>query len=154
VRRDRLDRRLRPLFDDLLIDALGEIGAIDELRWRLAQIPPDECGPRVWIALETCAMDRLARLGQLRNPVESFARALDLWHEVMCLYWPGASPFPAQFTERVATLAAADARHRLGSWLDRLRRTEQAMNAQQGRYPHVAVVAAERARIEAKLGIR
>ena len=115
VRRDRLDLRFRPVFDDLLIDALGEIGALDELQKRLAQIPPEECGPRVWLALETGAMGRLARLAQEKDPAESFARALNLWEDVMRLSWPAGSPYPAQFTERVAALAAADARGRLSA---------------------------------------
>jgi len=151
VHRDRLDRRLRPVLDDLLIDALGEIGAVDELQSRLARIPVQECGPRVWLALETCAMDRLARLDRERDPVESFARALDLWDEAMRLCWPQGSPFPAQFTERVAALAAADAPRRRGAWLDRLRRTGQTLAAQPVCCPHAAVVAAERARVEVQL---
>jgi len=151
VHRERLEHRLQPVLDDLLIDALQEIGAGDELRSRLAQIPPQECGPRVWLALETCAMDRLARLDQERDPVDSFARALDLWDEMMRLSWPQGSPFPAQFTERVAALAAAGVPRRRGAWLDRLRRTGQALAAQRARFPHAAVVAAERARVEAQL---
>jgi len=152
VRRDRLDRRLRPVFDDLLIDALGEIGASDELQSRLAQVPPKECGPRVWLALETCAMDRLAPLAEDRAPGESFARALNLWEEVMRLSWPAGSRFPAQLTERVAALAASDASRRRGPWLDRLRRVGEALSSQPGRFPHAAVVAAEKARVEAQLG--
>jgi len=151
VLRDRLEQRLRPVFDDLLIDALGEIGAFDELQSRLAQLPPQECGPRVWLALETCAMDRLARLVQEKDPIQSFARALSLWDEVVRLSWPAGSPFPAQFTERVAALTAADAPRRLGAWLDRLRRTGQVMAAQPGRFPHAAVIAAEQARLEGRL---
>ena len=99
-------------------------------------------------------MDRLARLDQERDPVESFARALDLWDEVMRLSWPQGSPFPAQFTERVAALAAADAYRRRGPWLDRLRRVGEALSSPPGRFPHAAVVAAERLRVEAQLGRR
>jgi len=152
VRRDRLEHHLRPVLDDLLIDALGEIGAVDELQSRLARIPAQECSPRVWLALETCAMDRLARLDEDKDPIESFARTLNLWDEVMGLSWPQGSPFPAQFTERVAALVAADVYRRRGPWLDRLRRTGQTLAAQPVRLPRAAVIEAERARVEAQLG--
>ena len=70
IRRDRLDPRLRPFFDELLIDVLEEVGAVDELMARLAQIPPAERGPRVWQAIETGAMHRLARLSDDRDTAE------------------------------------------------------------------------------------
>jgi len=151
LRRDRLDNHLRPIFDDLLIDALGEIGAFDELQTRLAQIPPEECGPRVWLALESCATIQLALLAQQSDPNQGFAKALDLWDKVLGLSWPARSPFPAQFTERVAALAAADPPRRLAAWLNRLRRIGPVLASQSRPLPHAAVVAAERARVEAQL---
>jgi hypothetical protein len=64
IRRDRLDPGLRPAYEDLLIDAMRESGAFDELQSRLARIPADERRPRVWQALESGAMSRLARLAK------------------------------------------------------------------------------------------
>jgi hypothetical protein len=153
LRRDQLDHGVRPVYDDLLIDALQESGDFEELQTRLARLPPQESSLRVWMALETCAMGQLARLNQQNDPIRGFTRALDLWDNVMRLSWPAASAFPAQFTERVAALALADPRRRLGAWLGRLRRTVQEMTAQPGRFPHAEVVAVELARLEARLGL-
>ena len=152
IRRERLDRGLRPIYDDLLIDALRESGDLDELHARLARIPPDECRPRVWQALETVSMARLARLAQDRDPARGFAQALDLWDGVIRLSWPAGSEFPAQLTERVAALVQADAPRRLGPWLERLRQAGDELAAPPGQIRHGAVVAAERARVEARLG--
>ena len=151
IRRDRLDPRLRPVYDDLLIDVLSESGAWDELQARLARIPPAECRPRVWEALENGAMARLARWAQDRDPARGFARLLDIWDEVIRLPWPAGWEFPAQITERVAALAESDA-SRLQPWRDRLLQAgnELALSPRQFRQ---AVIAAERLRIEAKLGL-
>jgi hypothetical protein len=151
IRRDRLARPLRPAFDELLIDALGEAGLCEPLMKRLALIPPSEAGSRVWQALENCAMQRLARMVEDGEKGRRLGRALVLWDEVMGLSWPGNSRFPSQFTERVSALAWDDsARRRL--WLDRLRRTGAAMDGKAGRHPQAEVVAAERARVQATLG--
>jgi hypothetical protein len=152
VRRDRLGPGLRSVFDDLLIDTLRETGDLLELRARLTRIPAAERGPRVWQALESCATDHLARLIQDQEPAKVFGWTLALWDEVMRIPWPAGSAFPAQFTERVAALAAADAPGRLGPWRDRLRQTGDALTAQPGRFPHAEVITAERARVEARLG--
>jgi hypothetical protein len=152
IRRDRLDPPLRPIFDDLLIDALSEIGAFDELQARLARIPPAQCGPRVWQALETGAAARLARLVQDPEAARGYARALDLWDEVIRLAWPAGWEFPAQFTERVAAMAQADSPRRLASWRDRLRRAQDDLGAKPGPSRHLAAIAAERTRVEARLG--
>jgi hypothetical protein len=151
LRRDRLKDELRPAFDDLLIDALREVGAIDDLQSRLAQIPPAASSPRVRLALETCAMSRLTRLAMENDPARGFAGALDLWDELMRLSWPANSRFPAWFTERIAMIAAADSPRRLPAWLDRLRQFGAAFGRQPDRSPQAAVVAAERARVEAQL---
>jgi hypothetical protein len=151
LRRRELSARLRPVFDEFLIDALVQTAAFDELQSLLAQIPAPERGPRVWLALESCATIRLALLAHQTAPSEGFKKALDLWDEVFSLAWPAGSPFPAQFTGRLAALAAADAPHRLAAWLDRLRRIGPALASHSGPVPHAAVVAAERARVEAQL---
>jgi hypothetical protein len=67
IRRDRLEPRLRPFFDELLIDALEETGALTELMTRLVSIPTAERDHRVWEAIEACAMQRLARLSDGRG---------------------------------------------------------------------------------------
>jgi hypothetical protein len=150
IRRDRLDPDLRPVLDDLLIDTLGEAGAFDELMMRLAQIPSNERGPRVWQAIETCGMAQLARLARQGATAAGFHRALDLWDRLIRLNWPKSSQFPAHFTERLAALAGVD-EHRRQLWLDRLREAGDAMAAEPRRYPHATVLAAERARVEAQL---
>jgi hypothetical protein len=152
IRRDRLDSQLRPVLDDLLIDALSESGAFDELQSRLARIPPEECRPRVWEALETGAMARLAHWAQDRDPARAFARMLDLWDEVIRLPWPAGWEFPAQITERIAALAESDAPHRLKPWRDRLLKAGNDLALGPRQFRH-AVIAAERLRVEAKLGL-
>jgi hypothetical protein len=152
IRREQLDRNLRPIYDDLLIDALRDAGELDELQARLARIPPDECRPRIWQSLENVAMARLARLAGDRDPVRAFVRSLDLWDGVIRLSWPAGSEFPAQLTERVATMAHADPPRRLSPWLDRLRRAGDELAARPGQSPQTAIIAAERARIEARIG--
>ena len=46
---------------------------------RLARIPADECGPRVWQALEAGTMARLAQAALDRDPVRGFNRCLEVW---------------------------------------------------------------------------
>jgi hypothetical protein len=151
IRRDGLDPQLRPVFDGLLIDALSEAGAFDELYAHLARIPAEECRPRVWEALEYGAMTRLARWARDRDPARGFARMLDLWDEVIRLPWPAGWEFPAQLTERVSALAESDAARRLLPWRDRLLRAGGELASRPRGFPH-AVIAAERIRIEANLG--
>jgi hypothetical protein len=152
IRRSGLDPRLRPVFDDLLIEALSEAGAFDELHAHLARIPAEECRPRVWEALESGAMTRLARWARDRDPARGFARVLDLWDEVIRLPWPAGWEFPTQITERVSALAESDARRRLAPWRDRLLRAGGELARQPREFRH-AVIAAERMRIEAQLGL-
>jgi hypothetical protein len=151
IRRDRLGHKLRLFFDDLLIDALDGAGAVEELMARLAQIPLIERGPRVWQAIETCAMQRLVQIFADRDIAQGFVRAVDLWEEVIRLHWPQGSHFPSHVTERVAGLALGDP-HRSRLWLDRLRKVGYAMAAEHGRSTHAAVIAAEQARVKAQLG--
>ena len=144
VRRERLDPRLRPVLDDLLIDALSRSGEWDELHARLALIPPVECRPRVWAALETGAMFRLARAARDPDAERGFVRRSRLWDEVIRLAWPAESGFPAQFIKRVEVMAGSDP-HRLESWRDRLRRAVADLGGRSGRFHHAAAVAAARA---------
>jgi hypothetical protein len=154
IHRDRLDRRMWPVLDDLLIDALSEAGAFDELHARLIRFPTDERSPRVWQALESCTLARLARLAGNSDRARDFGRAMDLWDEVIRLGWPSKSEFPSQLTERVAGLAALDGGRRLGPWRDRLRRVQDEMAAKLERSSREAVVAAELKRVEDQIGRR
>src|SRR5262249_48262305 len=109
--REQLHPRLRPIFDELLIDAMSQAGEWDELQSRLSRIPPAECRPRVWAALETAAVSRLARAARGTDPERGRARWRELREEVMRLPWPAGWGFPAQFNARVgAALRGPDAR--------------------------------------------
>jgi hypothetical protein len=152
IRRDRLDPHLRPVYDDLLIDVLSESGAWDELQVRLSRLAPDEGRPRVWMALETGATTRLARLAQDPDSTRGFSRSLDLWDEVIRLSWPAGSEFPSQFTERVAALVRYDASRRLKPWHDRLRRAGAEMATRPRQFLHASVVATEQTRVETEIG--
>ena len=93
VRRERLDQGLRTAYDELLIDALEQVGQLDVLQSSLATIPPEEAGPRVWQAQELCTFDRLSRLAQDRSS-ETFDAALRIWDEAMGLSWPRGIELP------------------------------------------------------------
>jgi hypothetical protein len=149
VRRESLDERLRGVYDELLIDALEEIGAIDELQQSLARIPPEEAGPRVWEAHELCAFYRLSRLTQDRSS-ETFDAALRIWDEVIGLSWPKGSRFPGQLTERVAAMTGVDPGRRLALWQEQLRKTAERLEAQRERFPHVGGILTEQTRVEAQ----
>ena len=149
VRRERLDEGLRITYDELLIDALEQVGAIEELQSRLAKIPPEEAGARVWQAQECCAFLRLARLPQDRTS-EAFDGALRIWDEMMGLSWPKGSRFPGQLTERVAAMTGIDPGRRLPAWQEQLQKTAGRLGAQGDRFPHVRAITAERARVEAQ----
>ena len=149
VRRERLDEAMRSTYDELLIDALEQVGAIEELQLRLAKIPPEEAGARVWQAQECSRLLRLARLPQDRTS-EPFDRALRLWDEMMSLSWPKGSRFPGQLTERVAAMTGIDPGRRLPAWQEQLQKTAGRLEAQGDRFPHVRAITAEQARVEAQ----
>jgi hypothetical protein len=115
VRRDRLSPWLRPAHDELLIDALSQAGEWDELHARLSRIPPAECRPRVWAALETAAVFRLARAARDPDREQGHARAQEIQNQVMRLPWPAGWGFPAQFAARVAAISAQPSRDRQGA---------------------------------------
>ena len=149
VRRERLEERLRQIYDELLIDALEEVGALDELQASLATIPADEAGPRVWQAHELCAFDRLSRLTQDRSS-ETFDRALRIWDDVMGLSWPKGSRLPGQLTERVAAMTGLDPGRRLALWHEQLRKTAERLEKHRERFPHMGAILTEQARVEAQ----
>ncbi len=152
IRRNQLERSLCPIYEDLLIDALRDSGELEELHLRLTRIPPDERRPVVWQAIENTAMARLSQMAQDRDPGRGFARALDLWDGMIRLSWPADPDFPAQLTERVSAMAEADAPRRLAPWLNCLRKAGPELGARPGPSSLATVIAAERARVEAKLG--
>jgi hypothetical protein len=149
VQRDRLEEPQREVYDELLIDALEEVGALDELQASLSRVPPEEAGPRVWQAHELCAFDRLSRLTQDRSS-ETFDAALRIWDDVMGLSWPKGSRFPGQLTERVAAMTGVDPGRRLALWQEQLRKTAERLEPHRERFPHVAAIVTERTRIEAQ----
>jgi hypothetical protein len=114
-RRERLDPRLRPAYDELFIDALSQAGEWDELHERLSRIPPAECRPRVWAALETAAVFRLARAARDPDRQRGRARAQEIQDQVMRQPWPAGWGFPAQFAARVAAIPAQPSRDRQGA---------------------------------------
>jgi hypothetical protein len=149
VRRESLEDELRPVYDELLIDALEQVGALEELQSSLARIPAEEAGPRVWQAQELCAFDRLSRLAQDRSS-ETFDAALRIWDDAMGLSWPKGSKFPAELTERVAAMTGVDPGHRLAVWQERLQKTAQRLEAERERHPHIGAIIEERTRVEAQ----
>jgi hypothetical protein len=152
IDRSWLKRKLRPIFDELLIDALSELGADEELQSRLSRIPSQEKSPRIWMTVESCAVARLARFEQDPDRARGFRRALDLWSEVIKLSWPQGSAFPGQFTERMTAVAGADASRRMHAWLTRLRAEAGTLSARPHEFPHVKAVAEEQRRVEATIG--
>jgi hypothetical protein len=104
IRREQLDRRLRPIWDELLIDALSQSGEWDELASRLARIPPAELRPRAWAALENGAVFRLARAARDPDRRRARDRARQLLDEVARSPWPGGSTFPSQFAARAEAI--------------------------------------------------
>ena len=149
VRRERLDDSDKITYDELIIDALEQIGCIEELQAILARIPPEEAGPRVWEAHELCAFDRLARLPHDRTGA-TFDAALRIWDEAMGLSWPRGSRFPAQLTERVAAMTGVDPGRRLGVWQEQLQKTARRLESRREQYPHVRAIIAEQTRVEAQ----
>jgi hypothetical protein len=137
IRRERLDARLRPVFDALLIDVLVQGDRADVLRDRLSRIPPTDRSPVVGRTLESLEMARLQKLVAARD----FAGALALWGEVLPT---GPDPaFLQACTDRVAGLA--DTPGRRGDWQARLLRARRGLDAQS---PLAAIVMAELRRID------
>ena len=151
VRREQLDPRLRPVFDELLIDALSQSGNGTSCNrgWRgfPRSIRPsrlDRDGDR------GDAPAGAGRPGSRRRSC-AFGQALDLWDEVIRLAWPAGSEFPAQFTRRVVQLVESDAPRRRPAWRDRLRRAAGEMDGNRGKFPQASVVDAELAGVETRL---
>jgi hypothetical protein len=104
--REQLDPRLRPAFDELIIEVLSQAGDWDDLQWRLSRIPPAQRRPRAWAAMENAAVFRLARAVRDSDPQRRRDRIKELLEEVRRAAWPDGSRFPAQFAERAAAEGA------------------------------------------------
>ena len=114
--RNQLDPQRRAILDELMIDqstAAGDSWPL--LRWML-RIPPRHRSPRVWRAIETTAMSRLAELVR----ADDFDAALDFWSDQVVRPWPSGSEFPSHLTERFAAVADAPPARRFERYRNRL----------------------------------
>jgi hypothetical protein len=144
IDRQALEPALRPALDELVSDTLLSSGEEDRLFVWLMRIKPGESTSRVWQTIETVAMSRLMRqLGE-----RSLPRALEVWDEVMRLPWPADSPFPAQFTRRLAGLVNSDPGQFMETYRNRLSQTAAFLAADSTLHPQIAVVNEELQRLE------
>jgi hypothetical protein len=118
VARDRLDARLVPVYDALLVDTLLSAGRSSELLERLSRIPPAARSVGVRRHLETAQMAALQRAVSAKD----FRQAEALWTDVIRA--PGSRDFVKVFTERVGNLA--DGPTQLADWRTRLRAAARA----------------------------
>jgi hypothetical protein len=136
IRRDRLEPRLRPVYDALLVDTLLEANSPKVLLDRLSRIPPSGRSSVVQRTLESLQMAVLQKLIDARD----FTPALSLWGEVLTT--EPAPAFLQAFTERVTALADTPARR--GDWRLRLEAAKRRLG---NRSPLSAVIAAEIGRV-------
>jgi hypothetical protein len=144
IDRPQLQPRLRPVLDELVTDTLLNAGDEEQLLEWLLQIPPAECSPRVWQAIETIAMSRLVSLAGSR----SVTPALDLWDELIRRPWLAGSEFPAQLTQRLAALVDSNPRGSQDLYRERLIQSARFLALNPERYPHAALVKDELKRLE------
>ncbi len=154
IHRERLPPARRSAYDEILIDTLRASGEISELSDRLARIPPGERGVRVWLAIESCAFMRLARAVRSQAGAEGFHQALTIWNEIIRMPWPQQEEFPAQLTERVASLAAAGGSRQVSAWREQVARAASDLSGQPKAFNHIAVVQAELRRVDSLAGRR
>jgi hypothetical protein len=113
IARDRLGEDVRPLYDDLLADALLQAGRPAELIDRLSHVEPSKRSPSVRRHLETAQTAALQRAMLAKDQ----RQALALWTGVVRAQ--GSKDFVRVFTERTARLA--DTSVRQAAWRNRLR---------------------------------
>jgi hypothetical protein len=113
IARDRLDPRLRPIYDALLTDVLLHNGRQADLIDRLVHIPPKERSADVRRHLETAQASALQRAVDRKN----YRDAVALWTDVIRA--AGSRDFVRGVTDRVAALADTPARQ--ADWRNRLR---------------------------------
>jgi len=141
IARDRLEPGLRPLYDDLLVDALVQSRRTAELIDRLTRVAPPGRSASVRRHLETAQTAALQRASSAKN----LRQALALWADVVRA--PGSRDFVAMFTLRVARIVDENP-VRLAAWRDRLR----AALRSEPDPSNVAVLRAELTRVVEKLG--
>ncbi|MBV8231156.1 MAG: hypothetical protein JO329_14315 [Planctomycetaceae bacterium] len=136
IERERLGRRVRPIYDALLADSLLQDDRADVLLARLARIPAAERTPSVRRQIETCQLAMLQKLVANRD----VARAGDLWAEVV------RSEPPRDLLELITARvgALADTSRRRDLWRDRLRAAVRGLENP----PAVAVIEAELKRLD------
>jgi hypothetical protein len=140
IPRDRLDAKLRPVYDALLTDTLLNARQAPILLDRLARIAPGERTGDVRRHLETAQMAALQRAVSARD----FRQAASLWSGVVRA--EGSRDFVRAFTERVSGLADTAARQ--SDWRDRLR----AAGRSAADPANAPVIDEYRKRVEEKLG--
>ena len=118
IDRNRLDPRLQPFYDDLLVDTLLSLSRVAELLDRLTRIPPASRTRDIRRHLETAQTAALQRALAAKD----FRQSLALWSDVIRA--PASGDFVQVFTQRVASLA--DTPVKQGDWLERLRAARRA----------------------------
>jgi hypothetical protein len=143
IDRNRLDPRRRTILDELMIDQSTAAGASWPLLQRLLRIAPHDRSPRVWRAIETTVMSRLAALAQ----ADDFPNALDFWSDQILRPWPSGSAFPSHLTQRFGAIADAAPR-RLGPYRSRLADMLGLLTARDSASSQIPVLTAELKRVE------
>jgi hypothetical protein len=118
IARERLDPKLKPIYDDLLVDTLLATNRVGELLDRLSRVPPAERTADIRRHLETAQTAALERA----RAANDFRQATALWSDVARA--SGSRDFVRVFTDRVALLADTPAEQ--ADWRDRLRAARQA----------------------------
>jgi hypothetical protein len=140
IRRERLDSRLAPIFDALLVDSLSYANQDSLLLERLARIGPAAPGSLVARTRQALQMARLQRLVTARD----LDGAVRIWSAVVQTDPP--APLLEVATQRVAALADTPAR--CDAWRTQLRVARRGMD---GRSPLAVLIDAELKRTAAQL---
>ncbi len=146
VDRNRLDPRRRAILDELTIDQSTTAGDSWPLLQRLLRIPPLDRSPRVWRAVETTAMSRLAELAR----ADDFDAALDFWSDQVLRPWPPGSVFPSHLTQRFAAVADTSP-VRLRRYRNRLADALNLASTRVPAAPQTSVLADELKRVDAAM---
>ncbi|MFO0887768.1 MAG: hypothetical protein U0790_01340 [Isosphaeraceae bacterium] len=117
IDRRKLSLPQRAVLDELTIDAMLHAGDEQRLLEHLLELSDAEASPRVQMVIETLLMGRLMAAAASG----SFGSALDLWDRMINHRWPPGSPFPSDFTERLANLLGAAPAGTRGQYLERLK---------------------------------
>jgi hypothetical protein len=148
IDRQELERARRPVLDELVIDTLlsrGELSRVDD--W-LERVPPAECRPRLWDALESTVMSRLAELVR----AQSVGPVLDLWERTIRRPWPSGSAFPSQLTDRLTRVVDSDPDRYREAFRRRVTEAAAARDFAADQSPYAAIIKSELARMNARDG--